>query len=144
MFYNNQDNDLWKTVSTGNRLKDLGIGTLFGLADSINNPGEYYVRANYKGDGLADTGIGYISNNKYRDPMKLYEPLMAQLNSRRMGESIEGNEINPKSSLAPILGRLSKLQGNLGNWSANLLGRLNKNSYGTRGSFDVTGFENLM
>lgn len=137
--------DLWKTVSTGNKAKDIGISSLFGITDATQgDKGRYYIRANYKGNGLADTGIGMLSNPNYRNAWELYEPLMAQLNSRKMGESIEGNEINPKSSLAPILGRLSKLQGNLGNWSANLLGKLNKNSYGTRGSFDVTGFENLM
>ena len=136
------DNDLlkgyvnWDTYSTGNKLKDTGIGALFGLADALNNKGDYYVRANYKGNGLADTGIGYMSNPDYKNVLSLYEPMMARLNQGKWGQSLD-NQQSQKSGLTPILGRLSTMKGNLGNWSANLLGRLNKNAYGIRGNFPI-------
>lgn len=51
-----------------NILGALG-GGLVGLNYQMDNtPGNYYVKANYKGNGLADTGIGYMANQRYQNP----------------------------------------------------------------------------
>lgn len=57
-----------KGFSTNNILGALG-GGLIGLNYQMDNtPGNYYVKANYKGNGLADTGIGYMANQRYQNP----------------------------------------------------------------------------
>lgn len=43
-------------------------GLAVGAGNVANRPGQYYVKANYKGNGLADTGLGYISNPTYQNP----------------------------------------------------------------------------
>lgn len=53
-------------LSTGNGLRDALIGGLTGGADALNPRGKYYVRASYKGNGLADTGLGYMANPDYK------------------------------------------------------------------------------
>ena len=53
-------------LSTGNGLRDALIGGLSGGADALNPRGKYYVRASYKGNGLADTGLGYMANPDYK------------------------------------------------------------------------------
>ena len=54
------DNNL--TGETGNAWKDLLLGTAGGIANLGDQKGTYYVKANYKGNGLADTDLGYMVN----------------------------------------------------------------------------------
>lgn len=61
----NNSKDLW---STGNKAKDILGGLAIGLGNVNNRPGQYYVQANYKGGGLANTGLGYIQNKNYQNP----------------------------------------------------------------------------
>lgn len=61
----NNSKDLW---STGSKAKDILGGLAIGLGNINNRPGDYYVQANYKGSGLANTGLGYIQNQNYQNP----------------------------------------------------------------------------
>lgn len=73
---------LW---STGNRLKDYGIGAAVGLGNLLNNPGQYYVKANWRGKGLADTGLGYIANQAYQNPYDQASMLTSMLYGKGKG-----------------------------------------------------------
>ena len=60
-----ETNNLNKSLSTGNAWKDLLLGTAGGIANFGDQKGTYYVKANYKGNGLADTDLGYMVNYNY-------------------------------------------------------------------------------
>ena len=61
--------NLSKSLSTGSTWKDLMLGGLGGLASQLDKgKGNYYVMANYKGNGLADSGMGYLTNYDYKNP----------------------------------------------------------------------------
>lgn len=52
-----------------NPLGQLGLGAIAGLAQAFSpSRGQYYVKANYKGNGLADTSLGYMTNYDYKNP----------------------------------------------------------------------------
>lgn len=120
MINNNNNNYLGFITTTGNPVKDSIIGGIFGLADSLQSKGDYYVQSNYLGRGRADVGLGYAPNTNYRDPYKLYSPLMAYFN-RNKDTSYDfptgGNKDN--RLVNGILGRLSGMGGNLGTWAQN-------------------------
>ena len=63
-----ETNNLNKSLSTGNVWKDLLLGTAGGLANLGDQKGTYYINANYKGNGLADTDLGYMVNYDYKNP----------------------------------------------------------------------------
>lgn len=60
-------NNFSNWLSTGSSLKDAGLSALVGLGDALQPKGRYYVQANWKGNGLANTGLGYLANPNYRD-----------------------------------------------------------------------------
>ena len=61
--------NLSKSLSTGSTWKDLVLGGLGGLASQLDKgKGNYYVMSNYKGNGLADSGMGYLTNYDYKNP----------------------------------------------------------------------------
>lgn len=61
--------NLSKSLSTGSTWKDLMLGGIGGLASQLDKgKGNYYVMANYKGNGLADSGMGYLTNYDYKNP----------------------------------------------------------------------------
>ena len=60
-------NNFSNWLSTGSKLKDAGLSALVGFGDALQPKGKYYVQANWKGNGLANTGIGYLANPNYRD-----------------------------------------------------------------------------
>lgn len=60
-------NEKQKELSSGNSLIDALIGGGTGFGEAYNKPGFYYVKSNWKGNGLADTGIGYLQNLDRRD-----------------------------------------------------------------------------
>jgi len=68
--------DLYTTGSYG---KDVGVGLMSALQDAFNKPGEYYVKTNWKGNGLADTGIGYMQNPNYINPYDYMNALSSSL-----------------------------------------------------------------
>ena len=61
--------NLNKSLSTGSTWKDLMLGGIGGLASQLDKgKGNYYVMSNYKGNGLADSGMGYLTNYDYKNP----------------------------------------------------------------------------
>lgn len=68
--------DLYTTGSYG---KDVGVGLMSALQDAFNKPGEYYVKTNWRGNGLADTGIGYMQNPNYTNPYDYMNALSSSL-----------------------------------------------------------------
>lgn len=75
---NNYGKDLY---TTGNYGKDVGVGLLSSLNYAVNKPGKYYVKANYKGNGLADTGLGYMTNQNYTNPYDMMNALTSSMYS---------------------------------------------------------------
>lgn len=65
--------------TTGNYGKDVGVGLMSALQDAFNKPGEYYVKTNWRGNGLADTGIGYMQNPNYINPYDYMNALSSSL-----------------------------------------------------------------
>lgn len=54
-------------IGSGSNWKDAIIGAAGGLAEGMNRKGDYYVNSNWRGNGLANTHIGYLPNQNYRD-----------------------------------------------------------------------------
>ena len=80
IFGSNYGKDLYSTGSYG---KDVGIGLLSSLGYALNQPGQYYVKANYKGNGLADTGLGYMANQNYTNPYDMMNALTSSMYGAR-------------------------------------------------------------
>lgn len=55
-------------VGTGSKWRDALIGGVTGLGEALNGgDGNYYVNAQWQGNGLAKTGLGYAQNPNRRD-----------------------------------------------------------------------------
>ena len=54
-----------------NNLYNALIGGLAGYNQGAQKRGQYYVDANYAGNGLARTGLGYIENKNYKEPFDM-------------------------------------------------------------------------
>ena len=103
-------------LSTGNPIANVLGGALFGAAEAGNKKGKYYVRANYKGNGLADTGIAYMANPNYKS-MSDGAQMVSALFKRNKGDSSSNSIlqklqalVNTKQNPAPYT-----LQGELKN-----------------------------
>lgn len=78
--------------SSGSRWQDTLLGLGVGLYDAMpsNSPGTYYVDTNYAGNGLAKSssagGIGYMKNNKYRNPYDLLNYWQSKLRQNKYGD----------------------------------------------------------
>ena len=95
--------NLNKSLSTGSTWKDLMLGGLGGLASQLDKgKGNYYVMANYKGNGLADSGMGYLTNYDYKNPYDM----------ANMVASVWGNNKGLPSSIS---GRIKQGYGKLKN-----------------------------
>ena len=95
--------NLNKSLSTGSTWKDLMLGGLGGLASQLDKgKGNYYVMSNYKGNGLADSGMGYLTNYDYKNPYDMVN----------MVASVWGNNKGLPSSLS---GRVKQGYGKLKN-----------------------------
>ena len=95
--------NLSKSLSTGSTWKDLMFGGLGGLASQLDKgKGNYYVMANYKGNGLADSGMGYLTNYDYKNPYDMVN----------MVASVWGNNKGLPSSIS---GRIKQGYGKLKN-----------------------------
>lgn len=57
----NIGSNLWSSI-----IPAVGAGVLGSLTS--NQPGQYYLQRNWKGNGLANIGLGYTSNNRYQNP----------------------------------------------------------------------------
>lgn len=68
--------DLYSTGSYG---KDVGVGLMSALQNAFNKPNQYYVSANYMGNGLARTGIEGFKNPNYVNPYDYMNALTSSL-----------------------------------------------------------------
>ena len=84
--------NLSKSLSTGSTWKDLMLGGLGGLASQLDRgKGNYYVMANYKGNGLADSGMGYLTNYDYKNPYDMVNMVASVWgNNKGLPSSISG------------------------------------------------------
>ena len=84
--------NLSKSLSTGSTWKDLMLGGLGGLASQLDKgKGNYYVMANYKGYGLADSGMGYLTNYDYKNPYDMVNMVASVWgNNKGLPSSISG------------------------------------------------------
>ena len=57
----NIGSNFWSSI-----IPALGSGIIGSLGS--NQPGQYYLQRNWKGNGLANIGLGYTSNNRYQNP----------------------------------------------------------------------------
>ena len=80
---------------------DLILGTAGGLASLGDEKGTYYVNANYKGNGLADTDLGYMVNYDYKNPYDMVNMLSSMWGGNNGGlpSSISGRIKNKLGNL---------------------------------------------
>lgn len=91
MLWNNNKDD-----SQQNRLRDKYdihplAGLWSGVGELLSNPGQYYVQANWKGNGLANTGLGYLADPSYRDPFSAGQALASLANLGREDKGLWQN-----------------------------------------------------
>jgi hypothetical protein len=96
--------DLYSTGSYG---KDVGVGLLSGLNYAFNRPGEYYVKANWSGNGLANTGLGYMSNPDYTNPYDAMNALTSTLYEGKKDKKEKDRDTfgSMKERLSTMLGK---------------------------------------
>lgn len=117
MLFNRSNND----NTNDNKRQPLHpiAGIWSGVGELFNNPGTYYVQANYRGNGLANTGLGFMGNPYSRDYASAGQALAAEAALRRNDEQEQNNY-----QLFNALGRLSKMGGRIGQWAAEKRGEL--------------------
>ena len=108
----NNYRDMWG-ASTGDKGYDILFGGLTGLGQSLTPKGEYFPTARYLGNGLADTGVSYTSNQQYKN----YDDMRRMLGAWYQSGRLSGRQ-NEDSLYDRVLARLSGLKGNLGNWAS--------------------------
>lgn len=91
--------------STGSRGKDIGLGIIGGLSSTFNQPGKYYVKANYAGNGLANTGLGYMNNDNYVNPYDAVNALTSILYEGGKDEQNGDTFGSMKERLSTMLGQ---------------------------------------
>lgn len=89
--------------STGSRGKDIGLGLVSGLSAISNTPGEYYVDANWRGNGIANSSLGYLRNNRYYNPYDATNAMTSIL--------YNGKEKEKKDSFGDMNSRLNAMLG---------------------------------
>lgn len=134
--FQNFNNKLSDWLSTGSNLKDGLIGGVTGLGQSFEEPGQYYVMSNWKGNGLANTGIGYLRNPDYRDYFSAGQAMAS------LGQRMGGGK--NKFQLQNILGNLSGLGGKVGGYFHNKWEDLINNRFGNKGDVYVPIDANIL
>ena len=108
-------------------------GLWSGIGDMVNgNKYIPYMTANWAGNGLAKTGIGYIINPSYRDYVSAGQALGAS----------NFKNLFTKDNMNKVLGRLSSIGGNLGAWAQNKLNEYAVGKDNTAGDMDVRIWDN--
>ena len=105
--------NLNKSLSTGSTWKDLMLGGLGGLASQLDKgKGNYYVMANYKGNGLADSGMGYLTNYDYKNPYDMVNMVASVWgNNKSLPSSISGRVKQGYGKLKNKLGSMFRTPG---------------------------------
>lgn len=108
-----ETNNLNNILSTGNKWGDLLLGTATGLASSGDKKGMYYINANYKGNGLADTDLDYIVNYDYKNPYDMANMLSSMWggNNKGLPSSISGRFKQGYGELKNRLGNIFRAPG---------------------------------
>ena len=103
--------NLSKSLSTGSTWKDLMLGGLGGLASQLDKgKGNYYVMANYKGNGLADSGMGYLTNYDYKNPYDMVNMVSSVWgNNKGLPSSISGRVKQGYGKLKNRLGSMFRI-----------------------------------
>ena len=83
----------WSGLNNNNKI--LPALAMIG-STTAQQPGRYYVRTNWKGNGLADTGIGYLSNPKYQNPYDQANLLIDLFTKRNTNNLIPSDTILSK------------------------------------------------
>lgn len=97
--------DAKSLYSTGSRGKDIALGLIGGLSSMSNQPGKYYVKANYAGNGLANTGLGYMNNDSYTNPYDAVNALTSALYEGGKDEQDRDTFGSMKERLSTMLGQ---------------------------------------
>ena len=108
-------------------------GLWSGIGDMVNgNKYIPYMTANWAGNGLAKTGIGYIINPSQRDYVSAGQALGAS----------NFKNLSTKDNMNKVLGRLSGIGGNLGAWAQNKLNEYAVGKDNTVGDMNVRIWDN--
>ena len=104
--------NLNKSLSTGSTWKDLMLGGLGSLASQLDKgKGNYYVMANYKGNGLADSGMGYLTNYDYKNPYDMVNMVASVWGDNKgLPSSISGRVKQGYGKLKNKLGSMFRTQ----------------------------------
>ena len=111
--YTGNPNLEYNRDSSGSRWGDalVGLGQAAMSINPYNKPATYYIDANYKGNGLADSSIKPLQNYNYKNPDLWGEALRSKIrqNKYRFGS---GNN----NTLADVFGKAdtNKILGNIG------------------------------
>ena len=105
--------NLSKRLSTGSTWKDLMLGCLGGLASRLDKgKGSDYVMANNKGNGLADSGMGYLTNYDYKNPYDMVNMVASVWgNNKGLPSSISGRVKQGYGKLKNKLGSMFRTPG---------------------------------
>ena len=108
-----ETNNFNNSLSTGNKWGDLLLGTVTGLASSGDKKGTYYINSNYKGNGLADTDLGYMVNYDYKNPYDMANMLSSMWgrNDKGLPSSISGRVKQGYGKLKNKLGSMFRTPG---------------------------------
>ena len=103
--------NLNKSLSTGSTWKDLMLGGIGGLASQLDKgKGNYYVMSNYKGNGLADSGMGYLTNYDYKNPYDMVNMVASVWgNNKGLPSSISGKIKQGYGKLKNKLGSMFRI-----------------------------------
>lgn len=130
--------NLRNMLSTGSKGKDALLGGVIGFGDVFNGR-KYipYVTANWAGDGLARTGIGYMQNPRYRDYSSAGQMIGALYGKDNLTKDSGDNRL-----VNNILGRLSSMGGNIGAWARNKWNEYAVGKGNTLGDMNVRIWDN--
>lgn len=124
-------NNLKQQLSTGNTLQDILLAGGIGFAQNFKPKGWYYTQSNWKGNGLANSGVGYVGNNRYTNYVDVANVLSSMLgdnNTKYKNNSIYNLSNN-------VLSKLSGIKGKVGDWASNQWSNMVNRKYGNTGDF---------
>lgn len=115
--YNNINNNTYKNEAD-NKGFDYSkfippVGA--GLAAALQSPGTYYVQANWKGNGLANTGLGYTVNQNYANPYDVGQ-MLASLRKINNWSLTKNNLFNRNKNDNDVLEKLSAINEYIDNY----------------------------
>lgn len=97
-------------IGTGTKWKDALIGGGTGLGEALNGgDGRYYVNAQWQGNGLAKSGLGYAHNPNRRDYTSGGVGL-ADVFRNRNNQNQNGNLLSSLGSIAPYINKFVNAQ----------------------------------